>query len=37
MIRLIVCGACGRMGKSIIACAAQEAGMRLAGAVERPG
>jgi 4-hydroxy-tetrahydrodipicolinate reductase len=37
MLRIVVCGACGRMGKRIIACAAEERGITVAGAVERAG
>lgn len=37
MPRIVVCGACGRMGKRIIACAAEEQGVAVAGAVERAG
>ncbi|HOE26223.1 MAG TPA: 4-hydroxy-tetrahydrodipicolinate reductase [bacterium] len=37
MQRIVVCGACGRMGKRIIACAAEDPGIAVAGAVERAG
>ena len=37
MNNLVVCGAAGRMGRRIIACALEEAGWRIAGAVESPG
>ena len=37
MLRIAVCGACGRMGKRIIACAADEPGITVSGAVERAG
>jgi 4-hydroxy-tetrahydrodipicolinate reductase len=37
MIKIIVCGAAGRMGKRIIACAEDEEGLEIIGAVERRG
>ena len=37
MIKIIVCGAAGRMGKGIIACADDEAGLEITGAVEWSG
>lgn len=37
MIKIIICGAAGRMGKRIIACARDEEGLEIAGAVERSG
>ncbi|MCX6353878.1 MAG: 4-hydroxy-tetrahydrodipicolinate reductase [Candidatus Aureabacteria bacterium] len=37
MLKLIVCGACGRMGRAIISCAAEEKGLALVGAIEREG
>jgi len=37
MTRIIVCGACGRMGTRIIACAAEDGEITLAGAIEREG
>lgn len=37
MLRIVVCGACGRMGKRIIACAAGGGGIAVVGAVEREG
>ncbi|MCX6338485.1 MAG: 4-hydroxy-tetrahydrodipicolinate reductase [Candidatus Aureabacteria bacterium] len=37
MIKMIVCGACGRMGRRIIACAAEDGEITLAGAIEREG
>ncbi len=37
MKKLVVCGAAGRMGKRIIACALEEGGWEIAGAVENPG
>ena len=37
MNNLVICGAAGRMGKRIIACALEEAGWKIAGAVEKPG
>jgi 4-hydroxy-tetrahydrodipicolinate reductase len=37
MLKLVVCGACGRMGKRIIACAEEEGGFELSGAIEAPG
>lgn len=37
MIKIAVCGACGRMGKRIIACAAEERGIAISGAVEHEG
>ncbi|MEA1926757.1 MAG: 4-hydroxy-tetrahydrodipicolinate reductase [Candidatus Auribacterota bacterium] len=37
MIKIIVCGAAGRMGKRIIACAGDEEGLEITGAVERSG
>jgi 4-hydroxy-tetrahydrodipicolinate reductase len=36
-IKIIVCGAGGRMGKRIIACAGEEEDLRVSGAVERSG
>lgn len=36
MIKIIICGAAGRMGKRIIACTADEDEIEVAGAVERP-
>jgi len=36
MIKIIVCGAAGRMGKRIIACAEDEEGIEITGAVDRP-
>jgi len=36
-IKIIVCGAGGRMGGRIIACARSEPDLEIAGAVERPG
>jgi len=35
MIKMIVCGACGRMGKRIIACAVEGGEIAVAGAIER--
>jgi 4-hydroxy-tetrahydrodipicolinate reductase len=37
MLKLIVCGACGRMGRRIIACAAQDKDIRVVGAIEAKG
>ncbi len=37
MIKIIVSGAGGRMGKMIIACAEDEEGIEITGAVDRPG
>jgi 4-hydroxy-tetrahydrodipicolinate reductase len=37
MIKIIVCGACGRMGRRIIACAVEEGTIAVVGAVEREG
>ena len=37
MIKAIVIGACGRMGKLLVNGVAQDDGMELAGAVEAPG
>lgn len=37
MLKIVVCGACGRMGKRIIACAAEDPGVALSGAVDSPG
>ncbi|MFH1037749.1 MAG: 4-hydroxy-tetrahydrodipicolinate reductase [PVC group bacterium] len=37
MIRIIVCGAAGRMGGRIIACAREEGDLMITGAVERAG
>lgn len=37
MIKIIVCGAAGRMGKRIIACAEDEEVLEITGAVEWPG
>lgn len=37
MIKMIICGAGGRMGKRIINCAGTEPDLRVAGAVERAG
>lgn len=37
MIKIIVCGACGRMGKRIIACAAENGRIAIVGAIEMAG
>lgn len=37
MLKLVVSGACGRMGRSIIACAAEDATLSIAGAIESEG
>jgi len=37
MIRLAVCGACGRMGRRIVALAAESKEFEIAAALERPG
>lgn len=37
MIKIVICGASGRMGRRIIACAANDEEVEIVGAVERPG
>ena len=37
MVRVVVCGACGRMGRRIVACASRDEGMEVVGAVESVG
>jgi len=37
MLKVIVCGACGRMGKRIVACAAEDKEIQIVGAVDHKG